>query len=67
MQDNEILQQIRRVRDEHARECGGDVRELFTRMRSETKRLQAEGWNVSGPPVEEGSVVRETPPTDGED
>lgn len=67
MQDNEILQQIRRVRDEHARECGCDMRELFARMRAETKRLQSEGWKVSGLPMAEGNVIRETPPTKPED
>ena len=59
MQDNEILQQIRRVRDEHARECGYDVRELFSRMRADTERLKAEGWKVCDLLVEESRMARE--------
>jgi len=66
MEDNEILQQIRRVREERARECHYDVHVMFERLRTETERLKAEGWQVVAPgpraAVEADGVVREDPP-----
>ena len=65
MQENEILQEIHRVRAEHAAECGYDVNVMFARMDSDLKRLQAEGWQVVSPaPREKETVVslREEPP-----
>jgi hypothetical protein len=52
MKDNEILEEIRRIRDEHARECNYDVQILFDQIRAETEQLKKEGWNVLPPPPE---------------
>jgi hypothetical protein len=46
MQENELLSEIRRVRDELAEECHYDPKELFRQLREETKRSEAEGWKV---------------------
>lgn len=64
MIENEILQEIRRVREEHARECNYDVHVMFEQMRAETERLKADGWKVISPAVieESSAVVREEPP-----
>ncbi len=52
MQENELLSEIRQVRDDLARECNCDVRELFRQLREETARSEAEGWKVvSYPPT----------------
>ena len=60
---NEILAEIRRTRDEHARECGYDVHTIFERMRAETAQLQADGWKVVSPGVTElTAILREEPP-----
>ena len=44
--ESEILDEIRKVRDEHAKECGYDVHRAFEQMRAETERLKEEGWQV---------------------
>lgn len=44
--NNEILDEIRKVRDEHAEECGYDVHRAFDQLRAETERLKDEGWQV---------------------
>ena len=64
MNENEILQGIRRVREEHARECNYDVHVMFEQMRAETEQLKAEGWKVVPAPVtqEPSAIVREDPP-----
>lgn len=64
MNENEILREIRRVREEHARECNYDVHVMFEQMRAETERLKAEGWKVVAPevPAVPSAVVREDPP-----
>ena len=49
MKENEILEEIHRVRAEHARECNYDVDVIFAEMREDLKRLQAEGWQVVTP------------------
>ena len=49
MKENEILEEIHRIRAEHAAECGYDVNVLFARMDADLKRLQAEGWRVVTP------------------
>ena len=46
---NEILEQIHRVRAEHARECNYDVDVIFAEMRKDLERLKAEGWRVVTP------------------
>ncbi len=46
MKYNEILEEIYRVREEHARECGYDIHRIFEQLREDTERLKAEGWQV---------------------
>ena len=65
MKENEILSEIHRVREEIARECGYDVKEIFRRMRAQTEQLQAQGWRVVTPEPREKEtayVLREEPP-----
>ncbi|HAO80730.1 MAG TPA: hypothetical protein DCQ92_17510 [Verrucomicrobia subdivision 3 bacterium] len=65
MKTNEILEDIYRVRAEHARECNYDVDVIFAEMREELKRLQAEGWQVVSPAPREketACALREEPP-----
>ena len=66
MNENEILDEIWRGREEHARECGYDVHVMFEQMRAETERLKAEGWRVVLPAEESEptSLVREEPPAE---
>ena len=63
MNENEILQEIRRVRED-ARECNYDVHVMFEQMRAETEQLKAEGWKVVSPAAaqEPSAIVREDPP-----
>ena len=66
MIENEILAEIHRGREEHARACNYDVNVIFAEMREDLERLRAEGWQVvSFPPkrIEEPTaVLREEPP-----
>ena len=64
MQENEILEEIHRVREEHARECGYDVDVMFARMKEHLERLKAEGWNVvyPAPRETEPAARHEEPP-----
>ena len=65
MKTNEILEDIYRVREEHARECGYDVKTIFARMKEHLKELEAQGWRVvsPGPREKETSyALREEPP-----
>ncbi len=63
MSENEILADIRRTRNEHARECGYDVHVLFERMRAETVKLKAEGWRIVSPAQSENlPMLRKDPP-----
>jgi hypothetical protein len=66
MKPNEIIDEIHRVRAEHAEECGYDVDVMFARMREGLDRLRTEGWKiVSLPPrrIEEPTaLLREEPP-----
>ena len=61
-----ILQEIRRVREEHARECHYDVHVMFEQMREEAPQLEAEGWkfvSFAGEAMRDDSwVVREERP-----
>jgi hypothetical protein len=65
MKTNEILEEIHRVREQHARECGYDVDVMFTRMNEDIKKLEAEGWKFVSPEVrkakETSYVLREQP------
>lgn len=63
--ETEILDEIRKVRDEHAKECGYDVHRIFEQLRTETEQLKAEGWRVVDRSAL-GSVVREEPGTNGQ-
>jgi len=58
--ETEILDEIRRVRDENAKKCAYDVHRAFEQMRAETERLKTEGWQVVDRSVPR-SVVREVP------
>ena len=49
MKENEILEEIHRIRAAHAAECGYDVNVMFARMDADLKRLEAEGWRVVTP------------------
>jgi hypothetical protein len=65
MKYNEILDEICRIREEHARECGYDIHKMFEQLREDTERLKAEGWQVvyPGPREAEPSfVLKEEPP-----
>ncbi len=65
MKENEILEEIHRVRAQHAAECGYDVNVMFARMDEDLKRLQAEGWKVVSPAPREKETsyaLREEPP-----
>lgn len=65
MKTNEILDEIHRVREEIARECGYDIHKLFEQMRQRTEKLKAEGWQVVYPApreAENACALREEPP-----
>ena len=65
MKENEILEEIHRIRAEHAAECGYDVKVMFARMDEELERLKAEGWQVASPAPREketADTLREEPP-----
>ena len=65
MKENDILSEIHRVREEIARECGYDVKEISRRMRARTEQLKAEGWQVVSPAPREKETacsLREEPP-----
>ena len=65
MKENEILEEIHRVRAEHARECNYDVNVIFAQMDEDLKRLQAEGWKVVTPAPREKEAsyaLRDEPP-----
>jgi len=65
MKENEILEEIHRIRAEHAAECGYDVNVMFARMDAELERLKAEGWQVVSPApreMETACALREEPP-----
>jgi hypothetical protein len=65
MKENEILEEIHRIRAEHAAECGYDVNVLFARMDAHLKELEAQGWRVVSPEPREKETaysLREEPP-----
>ncbi|MEK7686555.1 MAG: hypothetical protein AAB466_14155 [Verrucomicrobiota bacterium] len=65
MKENEILEEIHRLREEHARECGYDIHKIFEEIRQNTEKLKAEGWQVVSPAPREAestSALREEPP-----
>jgi hypothetical protein len=58
--ETEILDEIRKVRDEHAKECAYDVHRAFDQMRAETDVLKAEGWRVIDRSVSRSAVREES-------
>jgi hypothetical protein len=46
MKQNEILSEIRGIRDEHAKAFDYDMHALFEEHRRETERLRKEGWKI---------------------
>jgi len=65
MKENEILEEIHRIRAEQARECGYDVDVMMARMRQNLGRLKEEGWKIVSPPkrpAEKSGAVHEDPP-----
>ena len=46
MNENLILEEIRKTRDKDAEECGYDVHRLFRKLREETEKLSLSGWKV---------------------
>ena len=46
MKDNAILEEIRKMRDAHAKEHGYNVQKLFSQLRLETEKLKSDGWLV---------------------
>lgn len=64
MKENEILDEIHRYREEHARAFGYDIHKIFADIRRNTERLKAEGWNVVSPAPRdtEPADLREEPP-----
>jgi len=65
MKINEILDDIYRVREEHARECAYDVNTIFARMKDHLKELEAQGRRVVSPAPREkvaAGFLREEPP-----
>jgi hypothetical protein len=65
MNENEILEEIHRIRAEHAAECDYDVKVMLARMDAELERLKAEGWQVVSPAPREKETaysLREEPP-----
>ena len=62
MKENAVLEEIRAIRDEHARECGYDIHKLFRMLRDETEKLKAQGRNVvSSTRLQSPGYVREDP------
>jgi len=59
MTDNDLLQEIHRVREKVARECDYDVHKIDERMRQREREEMARGVPYVSPP--QSAVVRETP------
>ena len=65
MKYNEILEEIHRIREEHARECGFDIHRIFEQLRKGTERLKADGWQIVSPAPREAEPsfeLKEEPP-----
>ena len=69
MKTNEILEDLYRVREEHARECGFDVKTMFAHMKEHLKELEAQGWRVVSPAPRKHSdtvaALRDKPAQEG--
>ena len=59
MNDDDLLQEIHRVREKVARECDYDVHKIGERMRQREREEMARG--VRYVPSPQTAVVRETP------
>lgn len=59
MNDNDLLQEIHRVREKVARECDYDVHKIGERMRRREREEMARGVRYVTPP--QPAVMRETP------
>jgi hypothetical protein len=59
MNDNDLLQEIHRVREKVARECDYDVHKIGERMRQREREEMARG--VRYVPSAQTAAVRETP------
>jgi len=46
MNENTILMEIRKTRDEHAKKHGYSVHKIFEQLRLDTEKLKSEGWQV---------------------
>jgi len=57
MKANEILEDLYRVREDHARECNYDVNTIFARMKDRLKELEAECWRIVSPAPREKTVI----------
>lgn len=64
MKTNPILEEIRKTRDDLARETGYDLHKLFEYIRAEEEKARARGVKFAPlpEPAESISVVREEPP-----
>ena len=62
MEPNPILAEIRRTRDELARQSGYDVRKFMDFIRARERDAAARGVQFVAPPGHESSIVREEPP-----
>jgi hypothetical protein len=66
MKYNEILDEIYRGREAHARECGFDIHKIFQQAREAAEKFKAEGWKVASSTEHETAdapgVLREAPP-----
>jgi hypothetical protein len=49
MKETVILEEIRKIRDKDAQECGYDVHRLFGKLREETENFSRQGWEVVSP------------------
>ena len=65
MKENEILEEIHRLRAEHAAACGYDVKRMLAGMDAELEHLRAQGWAVvslAPREPETAALLREEPP-----
>ena len=66
MPENEILAEIRATREAIARENDFDVAKIFAYFRTQTAKLEGEGWKIVSPTPRlaetETPILREDPP-----
>ena len=49
MRTDPILDEIRRIRDEHAKEFGYDLKAIFADIKRHERELKKQGWKFVGP------------------